>query len=141
MFISAIYMKKVFSILLLLAASVVAIPSASAYSNEMNELATMMNEQIGDGISVAYDGDNIIFTFPASFFSDEEKELFSGMDSLQPLAPQLKKSLAESMGEETLSMFGTVFSQFDTGMVVRVDLGGATKDIVFTGAQLLDPEF
>lgn len=134
-------MKKIFSILLLLVASVVATPSALAYSSEMNELANMMNEQIGDGVSVAYDGDNIIFSLPASFFSDEEKELFSSMDSLQPLAPQLKKSLAESLGDETLAMFGTVFSQFDTGMVVRVDFGGAAKDIVFTGAQLLDPEF
>lgn len=134
-------MKKLFPILLLFVATVVATPTASAYSSEMSELANMMNEQIGDGISVAYDGDNIIFSFPPSFFSDEEKELFSGMDSLQPLAPQLKKSLAESLGDETLVMFGTVLSQFDTDMIVRLDLGGGAKDIVFTGAQLLDSEF
>lgn len=107
----------------------------------MAELANIMNKQTDEGISVSYDGDNVIFSIPGSFFSDEEKELFSGMDSLQPLAPQLKMSLAEAMGNDALVMLGTIFSQFDTGMVVRLDLGGTSKDILFTGAQLLDSEF
>lgn len=116
--------------------------SASAYSNEMAELAEMLDQSIDDdGTSVTYDGDNIIVSFPASFFSDNEREMFAGMDSLQPLAPELKKYIVESTGAETIAMLGTIFMQFDTDLVVRLDTGGVTKDIVITGAQLLDSDF
>lgn len=95
----------------------------------------------GNGASVTYDGDNIIMAFPSSFFSPDEMEMLSGIDDMQMLAPMLKATMAESMGAETMAMFGTIFQQFDTNLVIRINLNGVKKDIVLTGSQLLDPSF
>lgn len=135
-------MKRICAVAIMLMIVMTGAFSASAYSNEMAELAEMLDQSIDDdGTSVTYDGDNIIVSFPASFFSDNEREMFAGMDSLQPLAPELKKYIVESTGAETIAMLGTIFMQFDTDLVVRLDTGGVTKDIVITGAQLLDSDF
>lgn len=135
-------MKKLFSIVLVFAAAVFAAAPASAYSSEMAELATLLNQEMqGNGASVTYDGDNIIMAFPSSFFSPDEMEMLSGIDDMQMLAPMLKATMAESMGAETMAMFGTIFQQFDTNLVIRINLNGVKKDIVLTGSQLLDPSF
>lgn len=133
-------MKRILSIVVLALAALVCVPEASAkYSPEMAELAKLMNNSLqgeGEGLTVDYDGNNIIINFPTSYFSEDEIDLLNGIDG-KDLKPIMVKQLQESLGEEMVQMFGTMFEMFDTNMVIRLKLGKTPTDIVMTSKDLL----
>lgn len=130
-------MKRLLTIIVLAVMALVAVPSASAYSPEMKEFAELLNQEASkEGLTASYDGKNIIINFPSSFFDEEERDAFSGLDDLQPFAPVMVQALSESMGADNLSMFAQLFEVYDTNMVVRINLGKGNKDIVLTPAML-----
>lgn len=132
-------MKKLFSLLLVIAAVLSAPLSVSAYSDEMNQLARLLNEAgSADGMSVSYDGNSLIFDIPSNIFSEEEAEMLGSCDDIQMFAPLLKESLVESMGADGATMLAALLIQFDTDMLVRIKLPSGVKTIRLTGNDFLN---
>lgn len=132
-------MRRILSTLMLAALALVAVPDAAAvYHPEMAELAEMLNkEAASNGSTVSYDGSNIIIDFKSNFLSKDEADIFASMDDLQPLVPIMVQTLNQSMGEENVHTFGTLFAQYDTNLIIRLNLGSTTKELTITPAQLL----
>jgi len=132
-------MRRILSTIMLATLAIVAAPDAAAvYHPEMAEFSEMLNkEAAGDGCTVSYDGTNIIMDFPSTFFSGDEADLFASMDDLQPLAPVMVQVLSQSMGADNVQTFGSLFEMYDTNLVMRLNLGSTTKEIIITPAQLL----
>lgn len=130
-------MKKIVSILIMAVAALIAVPQASAYSEEMAEFAKLLNENTQDGSSATYDGKDIIISFPASFFGEEEAAIFGTMEDLQPFAPVMVQVLNESMGAENVQLFGSLLGMYDTNLVIKLDLNGVTRKITLTPSLLM----
>lgn len=131
-------MKRYLSIIMLAIAAFVAAPQVSAYNEQIAELAGLLNTAAAEnGISVDYDGTNIVMHFPSSTFSQDEVAMLSMVDDLQPLAPAMLSGIAQFLSEEDMQLFGTILSQNNTNLVVRLHLGDTTKDIVITGEDFL----
>lgn len=104
----------------------------------MEELAKMLNEQMaGEDTSVTYDGKNIIFEMPPSALSAEELEVLDSIDDTQFLAPTMLESITNELGPENTVMFGEIFSQFNTNLVMRFKTGKTPIDITLTPEMLL----
>ena len=131
-------MKHIFAIAVVALMALFSAPEASAYSEEIAQLAEEMNKVADDGTTVEYDGNNVIFNFPQSFFSDDEMAVFAEMDDLQPLAPLMVQTLSNSMDAEVFNMLGTVLEYFNTNMVMRFNVNSTVKDMVLTPQQLLE---
>lgn len=108
-----------------------------AYSEEMKQLATLMNESCFDGMSVSYDGKSIIFDMPSNLLSEDEISLLDSCEDLQSLAPFLKNYLVEGLGSDVAAMFSSILTQFDTDMLIRLQLPSGVKSIRLTGNDLL----
>lgn len=130
-------MKRLLTIMALAIMALVAVPSASAYSPEMKEFAKLLNQEASkEGMTASYDGKNIIINFPSSFFDEDEKSALRSMGDLQPFKPIMLEAISQSMGADNLEMIGQLFELNDTNMVVRINLGTTTRDIVLTPSDL-----
>lgn len=130
-------MKRLFTILVIIAAALTIAPKASAYHEEMQEFANLLNDAaLGEGCAVSYDGDNIIISFPPSFFSEDDIALFSEIDDTQVLAPMMANVLSASMGADEIQIFASLLSMYDTNLLIRLYLGNSTSEILLTPSML-----
>lgn len=125
-------MKKILSIFILAVAAFIVAPQASAYSQEMAEFAQLLNANMEDGSSATYDGNDIILSFPSSYFDGDELSMFSEMDDLQSFAPIMVLVLNESMGADNLNMFASLLAMYNTNLVIKLNLPGGSKTITLT---------
>lgn len=131
-------MRRLCSFLMVVALAIFLAPQTFCYSPEMEELAKMLNEQMaGEDTSVTYDGKNIIFEMPPSALSAEELEVLDSIDDTQFLAPTMLESITNELGPENTVMFGEIFSQFNTNLVMRFKTGKTPIDITLTPEMLL----
>ncbi|MCM1005041.1 MAG: hypothetical protein NC402_01955 [Prevotella sp.] len=132
-------MKKILTIVVLAIAAFAIAPAASAYSPEMKEFADLLNGQVAgeDGITVTYDGNNLIMNLPASYFDADEMAIFNDIDDLQSLAPIMTQTLSESMGSENVGYLAQLLALYDTNLVLRLHIGKTPKDIVLTPSALM----
>lgn len=134
-------MKK-FVVTLFVAVLAAVIPfNASAYSKEMAQLATELNNQLAgqDNIqSISYDGNNLIMTFQKGMCSPEEEELLGSVTNANDLKPIILAYLQQGgLDSEAMNMFGQILSMFDSNLMIRMPLkSGKSIDIVLSPSDL-----
>lgn len=137
-------MKKFFSTLLIAAIALIASVNASAYSEEMAQIAQMLNEQTGgsNGIeSVAYDGQNLVINMMPGLTSGEEDELLNQVEEPDALKPIILSSFAESLGSEGRQNFAQVLQMFGANLKLNMPLkSGKILTFNFTPSDLANAE-
>lgn len=135
---------KNFSTLLIAAIALIASVNASAYSEEMAQIAQMLNEQTGgsNGIeSVAYDGQNLVINMMPGLTSGEEDELLNQVEEPDALKPIILSSFAESLGSEGRQNFAQVLQMFGANLKLNMPLkSGKILTFNFTPSDLANAE-
>jgi len=116
--------------------SIFAPACAEAYSDEMAQLAGIMNEQTAgkDGIkSVEYDGHNLILIIDNNYFPADTASMLESVTDNEALKPIVKEQLCHTLDQDTKMLFASLLSTYDSNLELRVQLSnGNSFSVVIT---------
>lgn len=126
-------MKKLIAICIAALMAMVSTPVANAYSEILADMAKEMNREAGaDGVTVTYDGKDIIMTFPTTFMSANEREALKTA-SAENLDSILKPAILSQWNDDFKMTFGTMLAMGNADLVVRLNLGdGIVRSVRIT---------
>lgn len=110
---------------------------AMAYSEEMAQLAKLMNEQTlltQDGLKyVEYDGHNLILTIDNNYFSADTASMLEDITDKEALRQIVKEQLCNTLDQETKMLFANLLTTYDSNLELRVQLSnGNSFSVVIT---------
>lgn len=132
-------MRKIITATILAIAAICAPINARAYSQEMEQLAQILNGQDTSIQKVEYDGENLIFTFSPSVFNQDDLEMLNEIDDIADFQAFMAEIMPgeKILDHETAQLLSQILSEYHTNMKFRLPkANGQYLTLTFTPEEL-----